>query len=348
MKRLERTKKHLKYIFSLATAAILLLSVLIVNSIEFVLDYFNVFSRETEQSWWYVAGVYAVACALIGASLSLLANKLILRPYNNLLDGMEKLAGGKYDARMSRGRINALKPMADSFNELAEELDNTEILRTNFVNNFSHEFKTPIMSIKGLISLMKSGKVSREKEREYLLIIEEEIDRLSMMTTNILSLSKIENQSILIDRCEYNLSEQIRTCVLLEEKKWREKALQLSLDFDEYKIVATEDLLKQVWINLIDNAIKFSSRGGYLEITVSDLGEELEVSVSNSGAPISEEELSKIWNKFYQIDRVHSKSGNGIGLSIVKSIVELHSGSVRARSKEGKNTFTVTLPKIVE
>ena len=346
MKRLTKTKKHLKYIFMALTAAVLLVSSLITSGIELTLRHFGIINKSIDESSWIIIGlVTGVVCAIIGAGLSLITNKFLMHYVNDMFDGMEKLAEGKYDTRLDFGKSESLSAAADSFNKLAEELENTEILRTDFVNNFSHEFKTPIVSIKGLISLLRSGKVPDAKKAEYLRIIEEEIDRLAVMTTNVLHLSKIENQTIVADRMRFNLSEQIRTCILLDEKKWSERELTLELDFDEHEIVGSEDLLKQVWINLIDNAIKFSKRGSTLAVAVSDLGDSLRVDVTNEGKEISDEDKIKIWQKFYQTEKVRSKSGNGIGLSIVKSIVELHKGEVGVISEDGKNTFFVILPK---
>lgn len=346
MKRLRRTKKHLKYIFSLVTAIVLLASNVVTTAIQTLLLRLGIMTDETMLNSGLLVGIISAAvCVIIGTCLSLITNRYILNPVNTLFDGMEKLSDGRYDTRIDLGGNQALQVAADSFNSLAEELENTEILRSDFINNFSHEFKTPMVSIKGLIGLLKSGRVPKEKQTEYLLIIEEEIDRLTTMTTNVLNLSKIENQSIIVDKERYNLSEQIRACILLDEKKWSEKNLTLSLDLDEHVIVASEDLLKQVFINLIDNAVKFSPHGGTLAVKINDAGQTLSVSVSNDGEPISEEERGKIWNKFYRAESAHAKSGNGIGLSIVKSITELHGGSVSVESAGGVNTFTVTLPK---
>ena len=346
MKRLTKTKKHLKYIFMVLTAVVLLVSSFLTSGIELTLEYFGVIDKSlNESSWVVIVLVTGVACAIIGTALSLLTNKFLMHYVGDMFDGMEKLAEGKYDTRLDFGKSESLSVAADSFNKLAEQLENTEILRTDFVNNFSHEFKTPIVSIKGLISLLRSGKVPDEKKSEYLRIIEEEIDRLAVMTTNVLHLSKIENQTIITDKAKFNLSEQIRTCILLDEKKWSERELSLELEFDEHEIIGSEDLLKQVWINLIDNAVKFSTRGSTLAVEISDIGNSLRIAVTNEGKEISEEEKQKIWQKFYQTEKIHSKSGNGIGLSIVKRIVELHGGEVGVESADGKNTFFVILPK---
>jgi signal transduction histidine kinase len=239
-----------------------------------------------------------------------------------------------------------MKEVADGFNSLASELEHTELVRSDFINNFSHEFKTPLSSMKGLIVLLKSGRVSKEKQKEYLEIIEDEADRLSMMTTNILNLSKIQNQKIVINKEKYNLSEQMRSCLVLFEKRWREKALSMSVDIGkEEETVAAEELMRQVWVNLIDNAIKFSYDGTEVEISVKGDEQNLFVSVANRGDCISSEERESIFHKFYQGDTSVARSGNGIGLSIVKSIVDMHSGKIEVESEDSKTTFTVALPR---
>jgi signal transduction histidine kinase len=228
---------------------------------------------------------------------------------------------------------------------MAQELQNTEVLRSDFINNFSHEFKTPIVSIAGFAKLLKRGNLTDEQKNEYIDIIEEESLRLSYMATNVLNLTNVENQTILTDVSEFNLSEQIRSAVLLLEDKWSRRKLEMYIDFDEYMIFANEELLKHVWINLLDNAIKFSPEYGVLGIKIEEINEFLYVSISNSGDPIPSELREKIFNKFYQADESHSSEGNGIGLAIVKRVVELHNGIVSVQSKDNLTTFTVKLPK---
>ena len=169
--------------------------------------------------------------------------------------------------------------------------------------------------------------------------------RLSTMATNVLSLSKIENQTILSDLSCFNLSEQLRGAILLLEGKWAQKGMSLSIDFEEYEIEANEELLREVWINLLDNAVKFSPEGGEVLIAVSEHEEALAVTVQNTGSEIPPEKLDKIFNKFYQVDESHATMGNGVGLAIVKRIVDLHRGEIAVRSENGITAFVVTLPK---
>ena len=171
--------------------------------------------------------------------------------------------------------------------------------------------------------------------------------RLSYMASNVLELTRVENQMILTDVKNFNLSEQIRACVLLFEEKWSKKNIEMFIDLDEYMISANEGLLKQVWRNLIDNAIEFTPEYGAVMVRISQSGNILSIAVSNSGEQIPEEARSKIFNKFYQADESHSTEGNGIGLAIVKKVVELHKGTISVESTDELTTFTVELPSDV-
>ena len=286
---------------------------------------------------------------LLGSLLSLVLGRISLNPINKVIDAMNRLAGGDFKTRLCFGMMLSNHPtgleVTDSFNHMAEELEKTEMLRSDFVNNFSHEFKTPIVSIAGFADLLMEEKLSDEEEREYIRIISEESHRLSEMATNVLSLTKIENQKILTGVTRFNLSEQIRSCLLLTESKWTEKNLDLDLDFDEYDYTGNKELLKQVWLNLIDNAVKFSDEGGRLRVAIRETAGELLVSVENNGREIPADKIEYIFNKFYQADESHATQGNGIGLSVAKAVAELHGGSILAASGNGKTSFTVVLPK---
>ena len=271
------------------------------------------------------------------------------RPVNDIINALNRLAAGDFRTRLSFSRPLAKYPVAkelsDSFNKMAAELESTEMLRSDFINNFSHEFKTPIVSIAGFAKLLKKGRLSEEEELEYLDIIEDESLRLSAMATNVLNLTKVENQTILTGVSRYNLSEQLRNCVLLLENKWSKKNLELNVDFEEYQICANEELLKQVWVNLLDNAIKFTPDDGLIEVAIGEDGNSVAVSVINSGSEIPEENRERIFQKFYQADESHATEGNGIGLAIVQKVVQLHQGKVEVESGKGRTSFTVILPK---
>ncbi len=286
---------------------------------------------------------------IIGGVTTFFMSRIPLKPFNEIINKMNRLAAGDFKTRLKFGNTisshPAVKELTASFNIMAEELENTELLRNDFINSFSHEFKTPIVSIAGLANLLEAGNLTEEQRVQYARAIREESMRLSSMASNVLSLTKVENQTILTDVSHFNLSEQVRSAVLLLEEKWSSKNIDLQLDFDEFTIEANEELLKQVWINLMDNAVKFVPRCGTIELEISDIGQELCVKIGNTGSDIPSDKRDKIFQKFYQADDSHTTQGNGIGLAIVKRIVELHNGEVSVSSGNGITVFTVVLPK---
>lgn len=285
----------------------------------------------------------------VGMVVATVVSKFPLKPIHDLINGMDRLAAGDYGARVKAGpvlrRYPAYVAVTDSFNKMAQELENTETLRSDFINNFSHEFKTPIVSIAGFAKLLRYGNPTPQQRQQYLEVIEEESMRLSYMATNVLNMTKVENQTILPDVTRYNLSEQIRSCILLLENKWSKKNLELQLDFGEYEIAANEELLKQAWINLLDNAIKFAPQGHTIGVKIVEEEDSLTVEILNTGSEIPRSSQDKIFNKFYQADESHASQGNGVGLAIVKRVIELHGGSIQVASKEEVTVFTVKLPK---
>lgn len=347
----KKTRKSLTLVYSLAFFANLLvtlaiittvLNIFIQNGVIFVLDDYTFEGRNLL--------IFAAIVSLVfGSLLAVLTSGIVLRPFNRAISAMNRLADGDFEARLSFSKgiskLPVVNEVSESFNKMAEELENTEMLRSDFINNFSHEFKTPIVSIAGYAKLLRCGNLTDTERERYLAAIEEESIRLSGMATNVLNMTRIENQNILSDKSEYNVSEQIRKCVLLLEPKWSKRDIELDIDFQEYNIFAGKELLSEVWINLFDNAVKYTPDGGKISISISESDDSLVFAFSNTGTEIPPEKISKIWNKFYQADESHSASGNGVGLAIVKKIVELHGGECMAESRGGITVFTVILPR---
>ena len=336
--------------YSGAFFVIQLVAVLITAALSFLLSKLGVLDGIgiPSSSGYALLMVMLLVSVLVGNLISIATVKIPLRPFNRLIGSINQLAGGDFSARMSYGSVMKRSPLfrdlTDSFNAMAEELENTQMLRSDFINNFSHEFKTPIVSIAGFAKLLRRGNLTREQQEEYLAIIEEESLRLAAMATNVMNLTKVENQTILTDLSTFNLSEQIRGCVLLLEEKWSRKELDLDLEFSEYAIRANEELLKQVWINLLDNAIKYSPSYGEIKVRIARKQQTLAVTITNYGPDIPPDKMSRIWGKFYQADESHSSEGNGIGLAVVKQVVQLHDGRVNVTSGNGATSFTVELP----
>lgn len=341
--------RRLTVMFSLIVLAVLIVVLGISALAAYLLVELEVIASEDGITATHIVIFMAISSIVMGTAISYISSKIILSPLNMMTSKLKSLANGNFGTRVDFDRIVSRVPsfleLSTVFNKLSEELQNTEMLRSDFINNFSHEFKTPIVSIAGFAKLLKKGNLSEEQTQQYLDAIEEESLRLSYMATNVLNLTKIENQSILTDVTRYNVSEQIRASILILEPKWSKKNLDFQLEMDEYTITASEELLKQVWINLIDNAIKFSSSDSAISIKASDIKDYLFVSVTNYGSEISAEAKAKIFNKFYQTDVSHSTEGNGIGLAVVKKIVDLHKGTISVVSENNSVTFTVTIPK---
>lgn len=336
---------HMVMFFTLIVSAVLALTLLIVTLGMLLLNEWKVISLPDTPDLVLQTIIWALASLAVGVATAALVSRIPLRPFQALMDGMNRLAQGDYSVRLQLPFPSINRKLTDSFNALAAELENTEILRSDFVNNFSHEFKTPIVSILGFAKLLKRGDLPPEKRKEFLDIILSESKRLADMADNVLSLAKIENQSILTDIGEFNLSEQIRTCILLLEKKLEQKKLVIQFDEYEYRCTGNQELLKQVWINLLDNAIKFAPEGSLVTVRIAGQPNGLSVSVANQGVAIDDGTRGRIFEKFYQGDPSHATEGTGLGLAIVRKIVELHKGSIDVSYKVGCNVFTVTLPQ---
>ena len=350
MKRKQPGRMTLTLILSGCVFSVTLVTLLIIGIALVIVDRTGQLGRWMEHSSILSFFLIIAAISLVGGTLmALLLGTFPLRSVSRMTQGLHRLASGDYKVRIEpTGIVNAIAPirdMVDSFNATAAELEGTEMLRSDFINNFSHEFKTPIVSIAGFASLLKQGNLSQQEQLEYLDIIESESKRLADMATNVLNMTKVENQTILTDVSTFNLSEQLRKCVLLLERKWEKKNLEMNLELEEYTISGNQELLRQVWVNLLDNAIKFSPECQTVEISAAETENALSVSICNTGSYIPPEQQEAIFRKFYQADRSHNTEGNGIGLAVVKRVVELHQGTIRVESNPAYTKFIVTLPK---
>lgn len=339
----------LTILFTFIVFIILVITMFLVGLIMLLLVQTQILAETSLANFHYMPIIiFAIVSIVIGTLVTTLFSSIPLKPFHILIEGMDQLAHGNFDARITLGNNQLAQRLESSFNRMAEELGQTEMLRSDFINNFSHEFKTPIMSIRGFAKLLQKNHLPEEKRAEYLAIIVDEMTRLADLSTNALNLTKIENQIILTEVTSFNLSEQLRNSILLLEQKWAQKQLRMLPEFDEYTIEANEELLKQVWINLLDNAIKFSPENKSIRIILEAIDEFYHVNIYNTGPVIEEENLRKLFNKYWQADSSHSGSGSGIGLSIAKSVVNLHNGQIIVESRPEWTLFSVVLPKQIE
>ena len=280
-------------------------------------------------------------CILFALVLTLGFGGQKLKPIHKVNDAMKRVSKGDFSIRLDeREGDGEIRELMASYNHMAEELSGIEMFRTDFINNFSHEFKTPIVSIRGFARQLERGDLTEEQRREYTHIIVAESERLANMSANVLLLTKLENQQIVTDVTRYRLDEQIRGCILLLEKE-----LELRLDLDELEYEGNEEMMSHVWVNLLSNAVKFSPRGGVLEVGCMKVQSFIVVRVADHGDGMDAETQARVFEKFYQGDSAHATEGNGLGLSLVKRIVDLCRGKVAVTSAPGQGaTFEVYLP----
>lgn len=272
------------------------------------------------------------------------------RPLQMISDATKKIAQGDFSVYIppthTVDKLDYLDVMIININKMVEELGSIETLKTDFVSNVSHEMKTPIAVIKNSAQMLRLGKLSDEDKTEYAVTIEAAAGRLSELITNILKLNKLENQIITPEVNAYDVCRQLCDCILQFEDKWDEKEIDLETEIeDEAMIQADASLMELVWNNLLSNAIKFTEPGGKVAIRQMSDEKYIKVMISDTGCGMSKENINHIYDKFYQGDTSHSKEGNGLGLALVKRVLELMDGDIQVTSKEGEgSTFTVTLP----
>jgi len=291
--------------------------------------------------------IFLGGCLIIGGAITVFLGKLIIRHIQSISNAFGELSTGNFDIRVpTNQRLDEIREMSLRFNSMAYELSKIETLRTDFVVNVSHEFKTPLSAISGYATLLQNPNISREKHERYVEIILQNSNRLSELSSNILALSKLENQEKIALEDNVRLDEQIRTQVLLLEGKWSKKNIEFDIDMPRIAYKGNEGLLAQVWSNLIDNAIKHSHDSGVIEIKAVQDSLFIHISIKDHGDGMSKEVMENIFEKFYQGDGSRRSEGNGLGLTLVKKIVVLSGGRISVESEKGKGaTFTVSLPQ---
>ena len=256
------------------------------------------------------------------------------------------MASGDFDYRIP---IHEKEPMAlvfEDFNKMTAELSSVQLLRNDFINSYSHEFKTPIASINGFADLLLEKDLSEPERRQYLEIIRDESERLSRLAQNTILLSQISSQSIVTDAETYNLGEQIRQCAIICSKSWMEKKQDFDGDFLDVSYTGNRELMQHLWINILGNAIKYTGVGGWIRVKMEEEKESISVHISDNGVGMSQETMEHLFIPYYQGDKSRATQGLGLGLSISKKIVELCGGEIWVESELQKGTsFTVILPK---
>lgn len=294
--------------------------------------------------WIPLVGLMGAA-ALFSFCFTLLVSRYFFVPIHQLTLALKEVAEGHFDLSLpEEGHLEDIRKMGRNFNRMVQELSSIELLQSDFIQNVSHELKTPLAAIEGYASLLSSSPLS-EDQRGYTARILDSCRQLTSLTGNILLLSKLENQKILPEKRRFSLDEQLRRCILAMEPLWAQKDLLLEIDLQEIGYEGNEDLLTQVWVNLLSNAIKFTPDSGSIQIRLYPCADSVVVSFADSGIGMTEEVKRHIFDKFYQADHSRSVHGNGLGLALVQRIVGLCGGKIQVLSQPGNGaTFTVYLP----
>lgn len=290
--------------------------------------------------------IFALGSLLLGAVIALYVGKTIIRPVQKIGNAFDELSRGSFQVKIPENeRVAEIRDMARRFNAMTYDLAHIETLRSDFVANVSHEFKTPIAAIEGYATLLQNPRLPEEKRAHYVEKILENSRRLSRMSGNILLLSKLENQEIVPDQREYRLDEQLRQCVLTLESKWTAKEIELDIELERVNYYGSCGLLEPVWLNLLDNAIKYSPVGGLIAVKMERREGRVLVSIADHGEGMTEEVQRHIFEKFYQADPSRKSEGNGLGLALVRRIVDLCRGEITVQSRPSQGTtFLVSLP----
>ena len=271
------------------------------------------------------------------------------RPVKRITDAAEKIMQGDFSVRVSSqskvGTDDTFNRIIECFNKMAEELGSVETLRTDFIANVSHEMKTPLAVMQNYGTLLQSPELSEEDRMEYAKGVTDGSRRLADMMTNILKLNRLENQQIYPQTTEFDLGEQLCECLLQYESVWEKAEIEIDTDIAEnVKVKADAELLSLVWNNSFSNAFKFTEAGGTVTVSLSATEHHAIVKVKDTGCGMTQEVGAHIFEKFYQGDTSHSVQGNGLGLALVKRVVDIMQGEIRVESTLGKGTtFTVKI-----
>lgn len=328
---------------------VMLISSFLLSLLLFINTKLQLIESHHYNGFWFIVGTLLISI-ITGTLLTGLMGRKILFPFISLNTGTQEVAKGNFQFRLYEDyRIEELREMARNFNLMVQELSGIETLRNDFMINVSHEFKTPIAAIEGYATLIQDADLPHEERQEYTRLIMESTKQLSALSSHILKLSKLENQEILAEREAFQLDEQLRLALLLLEPQWSAKQLNLELQLEPIRYYGNEELLMQVWVNLLGNAIKFSNTGDELTVVAVLTEQEVRVDISDTGIGMTPDVRKHIFEKFYQGDQSRSAEGNGLGLPLALRIVDLHQGRIEATSELGKgSTFTVRMQRVEE
>lgn len=267
---------------------------------------------------------------------------------DSTVDALNRIARGDFNVSIEPNEHSPMAEVAEGVNKMAKELLNLEAQRQDFISNVSHEIQSPLTSISGFAALLKSGSLTKEQHDHYVEIIEIESRRMSKLSDSLLKLSALESETTPLSLAHFLLDKQLEHTILMFEPQWAAKNIDVSADLEKVSVHADEDLLSQMWINLLHNAVKFTPEHGRIDVSLRKKGEQIECRIADNGSGIPKEDQVHIFERFYKVDKSRDRSlgGNGLGLSLCKKIVGLHGGQIILESAPGQGTvFIVTMPK---
>lgn len=292
-----------------------------------------------------LTGFVYLSSAFFGTIIILLAVRSIIKPIKKISMAAREVARGNLDVQVDVKNDDEIGHLADDFNMMVKEINSLDTLRSDFVSNVSHEFRTPITSIKGYARLIDQDKTVSEHTKKLSKVIMDESDLLIGLSSNLLRLSELDAQ-VIHQTTTFGLDEQIRQVIVFLQPVWEPKDIEFDIDLDEIEYTGDEELLRQVWLNLIQNAIKFTNDKGVIQIDLKDETDNVSVCIKDSGVGMASEEIPHIFDRFYKGDKARKGKGNGLGLSIVMKILEQADGTISVSSKVGSGTTVkVELPK---
>ena len=345
IKKVPRQKRTTLIFLVLFVFVILLVSIVISGGISYFLVNIGILPPLSEKRSPVSLVFLLLVSLLIGTLMAVIGGDYFLRPLRNLTEATKKVAAGNFKVTVEAKGSREINQLATSFNEMTKELASVETLRSDFVNNISHEFKTPMESIRGFARRLKKNSLTEQQREEYLDIIISETERLTRLSSNVLLLSNLESTDKFLEETSYYLDEQIRKAILLFDLQLEKKNLEVEINLNPIQIIANEEMMNHVWINLLENAIKFSPERGTIKVTLQVNEAEAVVSISDTGIGMDDNTQKHVFDKFYQGDKSRFTEGNGLGLSLVKRILELSNGHATIDSTLGKGTrIIISLP----
>lgn len=292
---------------------------------------------------FFAGGIFIPLAIVLGIS-NYGMFKNTYKQFADLADGLEKAVEGDFYAKLDPSKAGIMSKVYKNFNRVTDELKNVRNMQEEFVNNYSHELRTPITSIKGFTEMLLEEDISEEERKKYLKIILDSANRLTNLAEESILMTKLDSQ-VILEKEKYLISEQIRNCIIMLEPQWSARNIDINVEIEEITYNGNKDIMQHLWMNLISNSIKYNKENGRLNISLKKNSKnEIVVTISDTGIGMTEEQISHIFEKYYQVEKSKTMQGLGLGLTIVNKIINLVNGKINVTSKlEEGTTFTVIL-----